>query len=110
MFFAQLHLFSSTLHTIENETTVFNLVFKGFLQTYIPQLFSLFYAKEEDHDFPLKIFCLTVPKKIVGEAFCVSENFWCRKTLWIKGGRVSRFLVEITLSHSTQTFRRGAFL
>ena len=37
-------------------------------------------------DFPSKIFCLTVPKIFVGEPFCVSQNFWYRKNLWIRGG------------------------
>ena len=31
--------------------------------------------------------CLTVPKNFVGEPFCVSQNFWYRKNLWIRGGR-----------------------
>ena len=39
----------------------------------------------ECHDFPSKICCLTVPKNFVGEPFCVSENFWYRKILWIRG-------------------------
>ena len=34
------------LQTIKNETTVLNLVFEGFLQTSIPPLISIFYAKE----------------------------------------------------------------
>ena len=38
------------------------------------------------HDFPSKICCLSVPKKFVEEPFCVSENFWYRKILWIRGG------------------------
>ena len=39
------------------------------------------------HDFPSKLFCLTVPKYFVEEPFCVSESFWYRKILWIRGGR-----------------------
>ena len=35
--------------------------------------------------FPRKNF-VSVPKKFVGEPFCVSENFWYRKILWIRGG------------------------
>ena len=75
--------------------------------------------KRRYHDFPLKIFCLTVPKKFVGEPFCVSENVWFRKILWMRerererereggGGREgeSRFSVEIVLSHSTEKFRK----
>ena len=37
------------------------------------------------HDFPLKLFCLTVPKNFVGEPFGVSENFWYRKILCFRG-------------------------
>ena len=36
------------------------------------------------HDFLSRLFCLTVPKNFVGEPFCVSKNFWCRKKLWIR--------------------------
>ena len=38
--------FDQLLQTVENETTVLNLVFKGFLQTSIPSLISILYAKE----------------------------------------------------------------
>ena len=37
------------------------------------------------HDFPLKNFRLTVPKKFVEEPVCVSENFGYRKTLCLRG-------------------------
>ena len=37
------------------------------------------------HDFPSKLFCLTVPNHFVEEPFCVSENFWYRKILWLRG-------------------------
>ena len=40
----------------------------------------------EYQDFPSKTFCPTVPKISVGEPFCVSQNFWYRKNLWIRGG------------------------
>ena len=54
----------------------------------------------EYQDFPSKIFFLTVPKKFVGEPYSVSliagtEKVWIRE----RGG-VSRFSVEIFLSHS----------
>ena len=41
----------------------------------------------EYHDFPSKVCCVTVPINFVGEPFCVPENFWYRKILWITGGR-----------------------
>ena len=109
---------------IETIVLVLNLIINGFLQTSVPPLISIFYAKERGgyHDLPLKIFCLTVPKKFVGELFCVSENFGCRKVLWIKGGGVtisiylikvlisSSFSGEVFLSHRAENFRGEPFL
>ena len=63
--------FDQFLQTVKNKTTILILVFKGFLQTPIPPLISVLYAKGY-HDFPLKNFCLTVPKNSVGEPFSVS--------------------------------------
>ena len=37
------------------------------------------------HDFPSKLFCLTVPKNFLGEPFGVSENYWYRKFLCFRG-------------------------
>ena len=46
-----------------------------------------FYAYEGNITiFYKKNCCLTVPKNFVGEPFCVSQNFWYRKNLWIRGG------------------------
>ena len=62
----------------------------------------------EYHDFLLKICCLTVPKNFVDEPFFVSQSFWYRKSLWIRGeGGVSRFFVRSFLSQSAEKFRRG---
>ena len=77
--------FDQLLQTVKNKTTVLILVFKQFLQTSIPPLISVLYAKGY-HYFPLKNFRLTVPKNFVGEPFFVSKNFWYRKNLWIRGG------------------------
>ena len=42
---------------------------------------------------------------------CVSENFWYRKSLWIRGrGGVSRFSVKNFLSRSVENFRKGILL
>ena len=49
------------------------LVFKEFLQTSIRPLISVLYAKGY-HDFPLKNFCLTVPKNLVEELFCFRKS------------------------------------
>ena len=55
--------------------------------------------------------CLAEPKKFVGETFCVSENFWYRKILWIRRGEgVSQFSIENLLSHSTGKLRRRTLL
>ena len=67
--------FDRLLETVKNKTIVLILVFKEFLPASIPPLISVLYAKG-NHYFPLKNFCLTVPKNFVGEHFCVSENFW----------------------------------
>ena len=70
--------FDQLLQLVENKTTVLILVFKEFLQTSIPPRISVLYAKGY-HDFPLKSFRLTVPKKFVEEPVCVSEKFGYRK-------------------------------
>ena len=77
--------FDQILQTVKNKTTVLILVFKEFLQTLIRPLISVLYAKGYP-DFPLKKFCLPVPKNFVEEPFCVSENFWYRKRLGIREG------------------------
>ena len=77
--------FDQLLQTVKNKTTVLILVFKECLQTSIRSLISVLYAKGY-HDFPLKKFCLTVPKNFVEEPFCVSQNFWYRKMLGIREG------------------------
>ena len=38
------------------------------------------------HDFPLKIFCPTVPKHFAGEPYGNSENFGYQKILCLRGG------------------------
>ena len=73
------------LQTIRNKTTVLILVFKEFLQTSVRPLISVLYAKGY-HDFPLKNFCLTVPKNFVEEPFCVFENFLYWKMLGTREG------------------------
>ena len=34
----------------------------------------------------VNFFCLTLPKNFVRETFCISQIFWYRKNLWIRGG------------------------
>ena len=60
------------------------------------------------HDFPSKLFRLTVPKHFVEEPLCVSECLAYRKILcikWVRG--ISRFSVRNFLSHRTEKVRRG---
>ena len=76
--------FDQLLETVKNKTTVLILVFKELLQTSIPPLISVLYAKGYN-DFLLKNFRLTVPKKFVEEPVCVSENFGYRKILCLRG-------------------------
>ena len=85
--------FNQLLETVKNKNTVLILVFKEFLQTSIPPLISVLYAKGYNY-FPLKSFRLTVPKNLVDEPDCVSENFGSRKTLCL-GGEYHDFLLKI---------------
>ena len=57
--------------------------------------------------FSIKSFCLTVAKVSIGEHFTVALSS-CSEKVWIReGGVVSRFSVEISLSHSAETLGRG---
>ena len=62
--------FDQFLQTVKNKTTVLIIVFKEFIQTSIPPLISVYYAKGY-HDFPLKNFCLSA-EKFSREPFSVS--------------------------------------
>ena len=53
--------FDQLWQTVKNKTTVLNLVFKEFLETSIPPLFSVLHSKGY-HNFLLNNFCLTLPK------------------------------------------------
>ena len=59
-------------------------------------------------DFPSKVFCLTVPKKIVGEPFSVSLISGVEK-FYASEGFVTTFR-RISLSRSAETFRRRTLL
>ena len=50
--------------------------------------------------------CLTEPENFVGEPFCVAENFWYRKILWIRrgeGGSVTFFHRKFVVSQYRKT-------
>ena len=63
------------------------------------------------HDFPLTIFCLTVPKRITrGTLRCFRRIQVSKIFMHTRSRGLLRFSVEKLLSHSTETFRRGTFL
>ena len=64
--------------------------------------------KAEYQNFPSKFFCLTVPKKFVGEPFSVSLISGIEK-LCASEGSVTIFHRNF-LSHSPERFRGGTFL
>ena len=82
-FLPNYNYFDKLLQTVKDRTTVL-LVFKEFLQTSVPTVFSVISAKVY-HDFPLEKFCLIVPKNFEQEPFCVSESFGYRKILSLRG-------------------------
>ena len=59
--------FGQPLQTVKNETTVLKLIFKSFLQTSIPPLISIFYAKFY-HNFILRQSLLTTMRHRAVEA------------------------------------------
>ena len=63
----------------------------------------------EYHDFPSKIFCLTVPKNFADEPFCaVFQKISGSEKVYGKEGRGSiKIFRRNFLSHSAENFRRG---
>ena len=62
------------------------------------------------HDFPSKLFCLTVSKYFEDEPFCVSEKFCYRKKLGIRGGGYhdvpsNLFCLTVSKHFVEETFR-----
>ena len=62
-----------------------------------------------NHDFPSKLFGLTVPNHFVEEPFCVSRKLRVSKNFMLKRG-ISPFSIENVLSHTTKKLHRGALL
>ena len=72
---------------------------------------SFFCLRGENHVLHSKNCCLTVPRSLVGEPFCVIEKLWYRKFLWIRKEKgVSGFFVKSLLSHSVEKIRRRSLL
>ena len=66
------------------------------------------WGRGEFRYFPSKTFCLKRPKSFARETF-ICLYFWVSKMFMLQ--RVlSRFSVEMFLSHSTESFRRGTLL
>ena len=68
-FFYEYKLFDQHLPTVENETTVQNIVYEEFLQTSIPPLISIFYAKDV-----VQIFLSQYQKISVGNTSVFQKN------------------------------------
>ena len=81
-------------------------------RSFILSIFSCiekFYASEGFVTIIRRIFCLTVPKLFVEEAFCaVLQKYSGGEKVYGKegGGGISKLSVEIFLSQSAETFRR----
>ena len=82
------------------------LLFQNFLANR-----NTFCIRKGYHYFPLKFFCLTVPKNFVGAPPCLSQNLGYRKIFCMRG--ISRFSVrrgvaqisvDYFMSHSAETF------
>ena len=67
---------------------------------------------EGNQDILSKMLCLTVLKKFEGEPFCdvFQKISGSEKVYGKEGGVVSRFSVEIVLSHSAEKLSRGTLL
>ena len=71
-------LFDQHLPTVKNETAVQNLVYEGFLQTSIPPLISIFYAKEGVSRFSVEEFSVSQDRN---EKLCKGTLLFSRKFL-----------------------------
>ena len=88
--------FDQLLQTVKNETTVLNLVFKEFLQTSIPPLISILYAKKGVSRFFVENFLPHSTEKFRRRSLVCFRKFPLSKNLKDKrggGGGVARFSV-----------------
>ena len=100
--------FDQLLQTVKNKTTVLNLSFKEFLQTSISPLICVFCAKGY-HNFPLKNFGLTVPKKFVEAPFYFGK-FLESKKITDKRGSGNHVFPSKSFRLTTEAFHRGTLL
>ena len=85
-----------SFHALEGRTAILRLKFcvahcrnfcRGILQCFTIFGYRKFLCmRGVCQDFLSKYFSLTVPENLVAEPFCVSELFWYRINLWIRGG------------------------
>ena len=68
---------------------------------------KIFMDKREGHHSFVKIFCLTGPKRKIWQRnpSVFEKNFDIEKKLWIGGG-ISRFSVEVFMSHTAKEFHK----
>ena len=79
--------FDQLLQNFKNETSVLNPAFKCFLQTSIPSLISIFYAKEGVSRFFVENFLSHSAEKLRRGTLQCFKNFWYRKIVCIwRGG------------------------
>ena len=97
--------FDQLLQTVKKETTVFNLVFKGFLQISIPIMISIFYTKEGVSRYSAENFFFHSVKKIRRENLRLFEEFHVSDNFMHKRG-ISRFSIE-NFRLTTGKIRRG---
>ena len=101
--------FDQILQAVKNETTVLNLVFKGFLHTSIQPLILYFMQKGVSQFSVENLLSHSTETFRRGTLLCF-RKFLVSKIVKDKRGLVSRFSVEIGLSHTTETFRRRTLL
>ena len=97
--------FDQLLQTVKKETTDLTLVFKRFfLQTSIPPLISILYAKEEVSRVSVEIFLFHSAEKFCWGTLQCFRKYWVSKNFRHKRGEgVLRFSVEKILFHRTET-------
>ena len=102
--------FDQYLPTVKNETTVQNLVSENFLQTSIPPLISIFYAKEGVSQlFVQNILSHNTQKFRLGTLQCI-RKFWVAKNILHRGGEASRFCRKFFHLTGPKKLRQGTIL
>ena len=101
--------FVQHLPTVKNETTVQNPVYESFLQTSIPSVISIFYAKEGLSRLFVRNFLSHSTEKVRWGTLRCIRKFRVSKNFMHKKG-ISLNSVEKFLSHSADKIRRRTLL